>query len=558
MAINSDMLSFRVFGNIVDVLNRDIFVGTVVVTEGRIAEIIRESANHKLESNCDRYILPGFIDAHIHIESSMLIPTEFARLATVHGTVATVSDPHEIANVLGLEGVRFMLANARQTPMQIDLGAPACVPATSFETSGAVLGDRELQQLFEQDGVSYLSEVMNVPAVLANQTEMMAKLQVARNLNLPIDGHAPELSGEAVQRYANAGISTDHECITLAEALEKIAAGMKILIREGSAAKNYEALHPLLKTHPEFCMFCSDDRHPDDLVKEHINDLVKRSIALGYDKFDVLQAACVNPVQHYHLKVGLLQTGDPADFIVVDNLEDFQVLQTYCHGVLAAENGKALLPSVNTVPLNRFAATAKRIEDFAIPVQTTMVRVIGVCDRQLITKEQHLPAKVVEGFTIADVDRDILKLTVVNRYRDAPPSMGLVKHFGLKRGAIASSIAHDSHNVIAVGASDAELCAAVNAIIATKGGVVVVDGDEVQLLSLPVAGLMSNADGYDIAAKYASLNKKARELGSSLTSPFMTLSFLALLVIPEVKLSDLGLFSTADFNFVTLDWVEPS
>jgi adenine deaminase len=542
------MTSFHIFGNIVDALKREIFVGTLVVTDGRITEIMRHP-----DRISDRYILAGFIDAHIHIESSMLIPTEFARLATVHGTVATVSDPHEIANVLGLDGIRFMLANAKQTPMAIAFGAPACVPATTYETSGAILGDRELSQLFDRDGITYLSEVMNFPAVLSHEAEMMAKLQVAHDRNLPIDGHAPSLQGELAQRYAATGISTDHECSTLAEALDKIAAGMHILIREGSAAKNYDALHPLLKEYSHLCMFCSDDRHPDDLVKGHMNDLVKRSIALGYNVMDVLQSACINPVQHYHLNVGLLQVGDPADLIVVDNLQEFNVLQTYCKGILAAENGEALLPSVSVDPINRFAATTKHIEDFAISVHTPMVRVIEVCDRQLITQERHLPAKIVNGQVIADLENDILKLTVVNRYTDAPPAMGLVKNFGLKRGAIASSVAHDSHNVIAVGTNDADLCAAVNAVIQSQGGVVVVEGDRLQMLPLPVAGLMSNSDGYLIAEQYARLNARVMELGSTLTAPFMTLSFMALLVMPELKLSDRGLFSTSKFDFVAIE-----
>ncbi|BAY26516.1 adenine deaminase [Calothrix sp. NIES-2100] len=544
------MAKSSVSGNIVDLLHKIIFPGTVVIVDGKIQAIAHENGQHY-----DQYILPGFIDAHVHIESSMLVPTEFARLATVHGTVAAVSDPHEIANVLGLAGIRFMLANAAQTPFTIVFGAPSCVPATGFETAGAELSAKEIRELFEQDGISYLSEVMNVPGVLNRTTEVMEKIRIAQELRHPVDGHAPGLCGEAARNYANAKITTDHECCTLTEALDKIAFGMKVIIREGSAAKNFDTLHSLIDSHSDQCMFCSDDKHPDDLVKGHINELVRRAVALGHDVMDVLQIACVNPVWHYKMNVGLLQVGDPADFIVVNNLREFKVLSTYCQGILVAKEGKALISSLPVAPINNFSATEKQITEFRIPAQGTTVRVMTAFDGQLITEEKLLPAQIQNGEVITDIENDVLKITVVNRYKNTPPAVALIQNFGLKRGAIASSVAHDSHNIVAVGTTDEELCAAVNAVIDAKGGIAVVESNTIQVLTLPVAGLMSDADGYIVAKQYAQMDAWAKRLGSQLLAPFMTLSFMALLVIPDLKLSDRGLFSGKNFQFVSL-WVD--
>lgn len=541
------MSNFRISGNIVDVLGRRIFPGTIEVENGQIRAIFPEDNRAG-----DRAILPGFIDAHVHIESSMLVPTEFARLATVRGTVAAVCDPHEIANVLGLDGVRFMLENAAKTPFAMAFGAPSCVPATGFETAGARLSAREIRELFDRHEVSFLSEMMNVPGVLAGDAEVLEKIQIARTFGKPTDGHAPGLRGEEAQRYAAAGMTTDHECSTLAEARDKLATGMHILIREGSAAKNFQALHSLMASDRDRCMFCSDDKHPDDLAKGHIDELVRRAVAWGYDPLEVLQIACVNPVLHYGLTVGLLRVGDRADFIVVNNLREFQVQQTYCHGILVAKEGKALLPSVPVKPINRFAAKEKQIEDFRLAATGAIVRVIEAIDGELITRELHVNPTLENGQIVADVDRDLLKLTVINRYADVPPAIALIRNFGLQRGAIASSVAHDSHNIVAVGTTDAELCAAVNAVIGAKGGIVVVEGNSVEMLPLPVAGLMSDADGYCVADRYAELDRRAKQLGSTLSAPFMTLSFMALLVIPDLKLSDRGLFSGKTFHFVPL------
>ncbi|MBD2203148.1 adenine deaminase [Calothrix sp. FACHB-1219] len=544
------MSSLRISGNIVDVLHKTIFPGTIYIEKGRINSIMRQNGQ-----KYHQYILPGFIDAHVHIESSMLVPSEFARLATVHGTVATVSDPHEIANVLGIPGVRFMVANAAQTPFTIAFGAPSCVPATQFETAGAEITAAEIRQLLQEDGLSYLSEMMNFPGVLQRDPPVIEKIQIAAELGFPIDGHAPGLSGEAAQRYAAAKITTDHECYTLEEALDKLAVGIKILIREGSAAKNYLALHSLIDSHPYQCMFCSDDKHPHDLVRGHINQLVRRSLKLGHDLMDVLQIACVNPVLHYNLNVGLLQVGDAADFIVVNNLQEFTVQSTYCKGVLVAKAGKALLPSVAVTPINRFMTQPKQVEDFCLPAKGKTVRVIEVFDGELITKEQHLPAKIASDRVIADLEHDILKLVVVNRYQNLPPAIALIKNFSLQRGAIASSIAHDSHNIVAVGTSDEEICNAVNAVIAAQGGIAVAENSYVEVLGLPVAGLMSTANGYQVAKHYAELDAWVKHLGCKLSAPFMTLAFMALLVIPELKLSDKGLFNSQDFQLVPL-WID--
>jgi adenine deaminase len=544
------MNQFSLSGNIVDVLNKTIFPGTVLVAGQQIQAIRREDGQHY-----QQYILPGFVDAHVHLESSMLVPTEFARLATVHGTVATVSDPHEIANVLGVAGVHFMVANASQTPLKIAFGVPSCVPATEFETAGAAIALTEIRQLFQEDGLSFLSEMMNVPGVVNADPLVMEKIRLARELGYPIDGHAPGLTGEALRKYVNAQITTDHECSTLAEALEKLALGMKILIREGSAAKNYTALHPLIASHPNDCMFCSDDKHPNDLVKGHINQLVRRSVELGYEVMQVLQIACVNPVQHYQLNVGLLQVGDVADLIVVNNLQEFVVQSTYCQGRLVAKDGQSLLPSVSVTPINQFTAQEIFPSDLRLPALGKTIRAIAVEDGQLITTEKHFPAHINHGEVTADLTTDVLKIVVVNRYQNTPPTVALVHNFGLQRGAIATSVAHDSHNIVAVGTTDAELGAAINGVIRIRGGMAVAEGNSVEVLPLPVAGLMSAADGYTVAQQYAHLDARAKELGSQLSAPFMTLSFMALLVIPELKLSDRGLFNGTDFQFVSL-WVD--
>ena len=535
-----------VSGNIVDVIKERLFKGTIEIDKGRIISIKEEDVENT------QYIIPGLIDSHIHVESSMLIPSEFARLAVTHGTVATVSDPHEIANVLGIDGIKYMINNGNKVPFKFYFGASSCVPATTFETSGASLGPDEIESLLKMDEIKYLSEMMNFPGVLFEDKEVMAKLRLAKKYNKPVDGHAPGLKGEDAKKYINAGISTDHECFTIEEALDKIYYGMKIQIREGSAAKNFEALNPLIKSHPEKIMLCSDDKHPDDLAEGHINLIIKRAIELGHDPVKVLRICTYNPVKHYNLEVGLLQQGDPADFAIVDDLENFNIKSTYINGEKVSDNGKALFSSIEESTPNFFNTNPITENDIAIKSESEYINVMKAFDGQLITGKLKIKAKTENGFIISDVENDILKIVVINRYLANKPAIGFVNGFGLKKGAIASNVAHDSHNIIAVGTSDAEIVKAINKLIETKGGVSLVDNDSILHLPLPVAGIMSNEDAYKVAKKYKQLSQASKVLGSELNAPYMTLSFMALLVIPELKLSDKGLFDGDKFEFTSL------
>ncbi len=500
------------------------------------------------------YILPGLIDAHVHVESSMLVPSEFARLAVRHGTVATVSDPHEIGNVLGIEGVRYMIENGAQVPFHFFFGAPSCVPATTFETAGAVIDARGVEELLAMPEVRYLAEMMNYPGVLQGDSEVMAKLAAARAVGKPIDGHAPGLRAEEAREYFAAGISTDHECFTLEEALEKAALGVKILIREGSAAKNFEALIPLLKTHPELVMFCSDDKHPDDLLEGHINALLARAVAAGYDLFDALRACTLNPVEHYGLPVGLLREGDSADFILVKDLTSFEVVATYVKGQLVAKEGVSLMERVEDIGHpNQFAVSSPNPSDFSVKAAESKIKVIEARGGELITGKFVADPLVEKGEVVSDCERDILKIAVFNRYRQSPPAVAFIKGFGLKEGAIASCVAHDSHNIVVVGCSDVDMAAAVDAVVQNRGGISAVGNGEVRVLPLPVAGIMSADEGVKVAQEYAKIDHFAKNrLGCRLDAPFMTLSFMALLVIPHLKLSDKGLFDGDRFALTNL------
>lgn len=543
------MNSFSIKGRIVDIIKKKIFPGEIMIEAGKIRSVKEINEPGEMEN----FILPGFVDAHVHIESSMLIPSEFARMAVVHGTVATVSDPHEIANVCGMEGVRFMIENGKTVPFKFNFGAPSCVPATSFETAGATLGVEEVEALLKSDDIKYLAELMNFPGVLNGDTGVMEKIAAAHRLNKPVDGHAPGLRGDDAKKYIGAGITTDHECVTKEEAIDKLNHGMKILVREGSAAKNFEALIELMPAHYQNMMFCSDDKHPDSLELGHINQLCTRAVAKGIDVFKVLQAACINPVKHYSLDVGLLQPGDDADFIAVKDLEQFEVLQTYIDGELVAENGTTRIQSQPSALINRFNCSLKLPDDFKItaPSGIKEVAVIEALDGQLITNKLMLQPIVKNGYLKSDIENDILKIVVINRYYEAPVATAFVKNFGLKLGALASTVAHDSHNIIAVGVDDASICKAVNLVINAKGGIAAVCNRQEKMIALPIAGLMTNEDGYKVSAAYTALDEMAKkELGSTLTSPFMTLSFMALLVIPRLKLSDKGLFDGSTFRFV--------
>lgn len=535
----------KISGKIVDPHKMRIYAGEISFENGRIISI------DETESAPDMYIMPGLVDAHVHIESSMVTPSHFAVAAVKHGTVAVVSDPHEIANVLGTGGVYFMLDNAGSVPMMFSFGAPSCVPATPFESSGAVIGPEEIQLLLNDKRIHYLAEMMNFPGVIYGDDNVALKLQIARDAGVVIDGHAPGLTGVNLQKYVASGITTDHECSTLEEALEKVSLGMKILIREGSAAKNLDSLAPLLESHPDMVMLCSDDLHPEMLEKGHINKLVVRLVNAGYDLFKVLRAASVNAAAHYGLENGLLRAGDRADFIVVDNPGNMKVLQTWINGILVFDGvrtlfGPGLVEKVNNFHCNRIVP-----KEIAVKREGVGMRVITAMNGELLTGSVVVSAGS-EPLVRSQPEADILKIVVKERYKDAQPSMGFIKGFGLKKGALATSVAHDSHNIIAVGVTDAEIAEAVNAVVDAGGGMAVVSDQDCEILRLPVAGIMSDMPLSAVAASYLRLTETAKRLGCTLDAPFMTLSFMALLVIPELKLSDKGLFDGIAFRFVPL------
>jgi len=537
-----------IVANFTDIRHKKIFVANLEFNS-RLVSISHLSDR---EDPSLPYILPGFIDAHVHIESSMLIPTEFARIAVTHGTIATVSDPHEIANVCGIEGVEFMVNNGLRSPFAFYFGAPSCVPATIFETAGARLGPAEVGKLLENPRIKYLSEMMNFPGALQGDSEVLQKIALSHAAGKPVDGHAPGLRGEMARKYIDLGISTDHECFTLDEALDKLQYGMKIIIREGSAARNFDALYTLIDTHPDMVMFGSDDKHPDELVSGHINLLCRRAVKNGMDVFNVLKAACINPIEHYSLETGQLGIDDSADFILVNNLTDFSVIATYIAGNKMAEHGQSLIPfSEEEIHLNKFDCSLKTIADFECTINGVYaLPVIEALDGQLITNKIAAQPLTENGCWVSDVKTDTLKIVVINRYHDATPAIAFIRNFGLKQGAIASSVAHDSHNIVAVGVDDESIMKAVNMIIGHKGGISCVKDNLEMVLPLPVGGLMSSEDGYKVAELYSIIDKAAKEAGSKLRSPFMTLSFMALLVIPHLKLSDKGLFDGDTFALI--------
>ncbi len=534
-------------GNIIDVVRDRIYAGTVYVDGKRIVEITEDNQTYS------QYIVPGFVDSHIHIESSMLVPSEFARIAVQHGTVAAVCDAHEIANVLGVEGVKFMIRDGDRALMKFYFSAPSCVPATPFESSGAQISPEDIREIFKEfPQVKFLGEMMNYPGVIQRDPLVMQKIQIALEMGKVIDGHAPALMGDELKKYVSAGITTDHECFTKEEALKKIAIGMKILIREGSAVKNFDDLIDIAREHYANCAFCSDDKHPDELIKGHINELVHRALKRGLDTLSVFKMASLNPVRHYGLEMGLLQEGDPADFVIVDCLDHFNVLKTIIEGKCVFEKGVPSVPLQKIKAVNKFNAFSKEISDFNVPAIPNKIPVIEVIDGQLITRMVMERPISEDGLFVSDVKNDIIKISVINRYENTRPAVAFVRNFGLKKGAIASSVAHDSHNIIVVGVTDQDICKAVNNIINEKGGICAVCEDEGinEILPLPFAGLMSNASYEDVAAKYVKLDELAKSFGSGLYAPFMTLSFMALLVIPEIKLSDKGLFDGTKFEFI--------
>jgi adenine deaminase len=539
--------NFSVTGQYVDIIEKHIYPATIQVENGIIISIApcNDAPMH--------YLLPGFIDSHVHIESSMLIPSSFAKLAVMHGTIGTISDPHEIANVCGVEGVHYMINNGKKVPFHFFFGAPSCVPATEFETAGARIDSAEVAKLLASPDIYYLSEMMNFPGVLYNDEEVLKKINAAHEIGKPVDGHAPGLRGKDARNYIAAGISTDHECFTIEEALDKLGYGMKILIREGSAAKNFEALYPLLDTHANQIMFCSDDKHPDSLLEGHINQLCARAVGKGLNIFNILRAACINPVDHYKLPTGKMKIGDPANFIVVKDLNSFEVMTTYINGEIVAENGKSNIDAIQEKPINQFNAALiseaqLKIKSKDYPNQNANIPVIEAIDGQLITNCIWVNPHEKDGYLESDTDNDILKMVVYNRYHAATPKIAFIKNFGFTKGAIASTVAHDSHNIIAVGVDDASIMQAINLVIIEKGGVSCVNEQDSKILPLPVAGLMSANDPFEVAEQYTQIDQMSKGMGSQLGSPFMTLSFMALLVIPHLKLSDKGLFDGDQFK----------
>lgn len=536
----------EVSGNIVDIINKKVYQGKLMISNGIIEDII------KTDTNSNLFIIPPLVDSHVHIESSMLAPKAYAHIALIQGVAACVSDPHEIANVMGIEGIRFMIYEGANLPFRFYFGAPSCVPATPMETSGAAITAQDIEFLFKEEKLHYLSEMMNFPGVINRNPDVMQKIAVAKSYGRKIDGHAPGLRGRDLDLYLEAGISTDHETITYDEGREKLQKGMKLLIREGSAAKNLDELAPLINEFPDSCMFCSDDMHPDDIQKGYINKTIKRLLHKGYDIFKLLCCACLNPAVHYSIDMGFIQRNDRADFLLVDNLEDFNVLCTVIAGEAVSINSKCLLPLSDVQHINNFCASEKKPEDFRVEAQGGIIKVIEAIDGQIYTGKLLAKQKVVAGMTVSDTERDILKISVISRYEDKPPVMGFVKNFGLKKGAIASSVSHDSHNIIAVGVTDEDIASAVNSVIKHKGGLALSLDGVTNTLPLPVAGLMSDKDVSYVAHKYKGLDEMAKNLGSRLSAPFMTLSFMGLTVIPELKISDRGLFDFNAFDYVSL------
>jgi adenine deaminase len=541
------MQTTTIHGQYVDILNKRIYAAEICIQEGMIVSIT------ECATAPNQFILPGFIDSHVHIESSMLVPSSFARLAVVHGTIGTISDPHEIANVCGLEGVQYMIDNGKKVPFHFFFGAPSCVPATAFETAGANIDSVATAKLLASPDIYYLSEMMNFPGVLHQDTEVMQKIKAAHAIGKPVDGHAPGLMGEQAKQYIEAGISTDHECFTMEEAVDKLSFGMHILIREGSAAKNFEALYELIDDHPKKIMLCSDDKHPDSLLEGHINQLCARAVAKGINVFNVLRAACINPVLHYQLPTGFARVHDPANLILVEDLTNFKVLETYIDGQLVAKSGHSLIEPVQATNINQFNVHPIEIHELQLPVtaypsKDGLVPVIHAIDGQLITNLVWTQPSIIDNKIVADTEKDILKVVVYNRYHAATPKIGLIQSFGFKTGAIASTVAHDSHNIIAVGVDDESILKAINLVVQDKGGISCVQNDASKVIGLPVAGLMSTADPYQVANDYIEIDKMAKSLGTPLGSPYMTLSFMALLVIPHLKMSDLGLFDGDQFK----------
>ena len=535
----------KIYGNLVDIHNRNIYPACITIGNKKIIKI------EKTKSVPDLYIMPGLIDAHIHIESSMITPGAFACAALQHGTIGVVADPHEIANVLGIKGINFMIRDGLKVPMKFWFGASPCVPATDFETNGATLTHIEIEKLLKRKEIKFLSEVMNFPGVIYDDKEIHRKINIAKEAYKVIDGHAPGLSGEMLRKYVLSGISTDHECSTIEEAEEKISLGMKILIREGSAARNLNSLKKLFYSHPEMLMLCSDDLHPEMLLKRHINKLVAGLISEGFNVFDVICSATINSITHYNLEMGLLKKGDPADFILVKSLKQMEVLETWINGEKVFSNGKLNFTYNAGRAINKFHCSPISDNDIKVISDGVNMRIIEAFDGELLTKELFQNCNGNEIIN-SDLQKDILKIVVKDRYKDFPPVKGFIKGFGLNKGAFASSIAHDSHNIISIGTNDFDIVKSINEVIKIKGGLAVSYEGNIESLQLNIGGIMTTRSCKEVAYDCEKLNALVKSLGCTMIAPFMTLSFMALLVIPDLKIGDRGLFDVKKFEKVQL------
>ena len=558
-----------------DVITDSIYPARISVEGGFFKEIVTIVINDDSELDISGIILPGFIDSHIHIESTMLTPAQFAKLAVRFGTTSVVCDPHEIANVAGTDGIDFMIENSKSVPFNFYFSIPSCVPATCFETSGAILDSETIGELLKKDEAVALGEMMNFPGVINGDGEVLAKLEKAKELGKPIDGHAPLLSGKDLDKYIAEHISTDHECSNFAEAIEKKEKGMKIMVREGSSAKNMEALFDFSdrldywKNHesfgkmpnevlekrihlPIFDFIVSDDKHTTDLIKGHLNESIKKAIDLEISPISAIEMVTVNPSTHYNLNTGAIVKGMQADYVIVDNLNDLNILKTYVAGKCVFDGENVLFDVEETEFKNTFDVSKKESEDFEISCDepSADVNVIRCFNGELITEAESATLETKKGFVQPDLEEDILKIAVVERYGGNSIANGFITGFNLKKGAIASSVAHDSHNIVVVGTNSEDMANAVNCLIDNEGGFAIVDGDFEDSLALPIAGLMTNEDSHEVAEKLEKLHKTAADFGCKLDSPFMTMSFMALLVIPAIKISDKGLFDCINFEFI--------
>ena len=565
-------MSFTAY--ILDVITDTIYPARITIENGLFKEVTPITLDEKYEVDVEGLIVPGFIDSHIHIESSMITPAQFARIAVRHGTTAVVCDPHEIANVLGIDGVEAMIENAKQVPFNFYFTAPSCVPATSFETSGATLDSSDVEYLLKKDEIVALGEMMNFPGVINDDEEVVRKLELAKQYGKPIDGHAPLLSGEDLDKYLEHGISTDHECSNIVEAVEKKLKGMKIMVRDGSSAMNMEGLFDIYKDDlflhyeeefnvfknifgnriysPLFDFIVSDDKHPNDLIKGHLNLSIKKAVDLGIDVLKAIHMVTINPAQHYKLNCGAIMAGVKADFIVVDSIYKGKVLKTFIGGECVFDGENVLFDVPEIEAANTINASKKTAADFDIHYDgdECEVNVIESLDGELLTKKVTAKLNVKDRIVQADINQDVLKIAVVERYGGDTVANAFIKGFELKNGAIASSIAHDSHNIIVIGCDSETMAQAVNQIIDDGGGISIVSSDFNHSLALPIAGLMSNEDAYDVAHNVGILRSMARDLGCQLEAPFLTMAFMALLVIPSIKISDKGLFDGDNFEFM--------